>query len=229
VVGFNSSRYDINVIKPYLIQALATDNQNIATIDLDGDDDNAPDTQSRDTGIKFVVKRNNQYMCIATSKLRFLDIVNFLAPGFSYAKYLKAFHVSEEKGFFPYEHMTSLDKLDEASLPPHSAFYSSLKKTNISEEDYAYCQRVWTDHGMTSLRQFLSWYNTLDVTPFLEALEKQISMYQELGVDLLKDGISVPGITLKYQHFAVGHVLLPVWRKTKRDSFSAPRTSGRRP
>jgi hypothetical protein len=198
VVGFNSSRYDINVIKPYLIQALVTDNQKIVTIDLDGDDDNTPDTESRDTGIKFVVKRNNQYMCIATSKLRFLDIVNFLAPGFSYSKYLKAFHVSEEKGFFPYEYMTSLDKLDEPSLPPHSAFYSSLKKTNISEEEYAYCQRVWTDHSMTSLRQFLSWYNTLDVTPFLEALEKQISMYHELGVDLLKDGISVPGITLKY-------------------------------
>ncbi|ELU08175.1 hypothetical protein CAPTEDRAFT_194071, partial [Capitella teleta] len=54
--------------------------------------------------------------------LKILDIVNYLAPGFSYAKYLKAFNCSVMKGYFPYEWLDSYDKLAETSLPPKSAF-----------------------------------------------------------------------------------------------------------
>ena len=48
----------------------------------------------------FVVKRNNEFMCISTHKLRFLDISDFIAPGFSYGKYLAAYDIKEQKGFF---------------------------------------------------------------------------------------------------------------------------------
>ena len=51
---------------------------------------------------------------------------------------------------------------------------------------------------MTSLRDFLIYYNNKDVGPFLKALERQVQIYEDLGVDLLKDALSVPGITLKY-------------------------------
>jgi hypothetical protein len=51
------------------------------------------------------------FMCIKTEKLKFVDISNYLAPGFSYSQYLKAYKCREQKGFFPYEWMTSLDKL----------------------------------------------------------------------------------------------------------------------
>ncbi|GFN84136.1 hypothetical protein PoB_001064200 [Plakobranchus ocellatus] len=51
---------------------------------------------------------------------------------------------------------------------------------------------------MKTMKDFLIYYNKKDVGPFLCALEKQIAIYQTLGVDLLKDGLSVPGITLKY-------------------------------
>ena len=33
--------------------------------------------------IKYTVKQNNNFMCIKTEKLKFLDIANYLAPGFS--------------------------------------------------------------------------------------------------------------------------------------------------
>ena len=68
---------------------------------------------------RFVIKKNNNYTCIATEKLKFLDIVNFLAPGFSYEKYLTAFGVEQKKYFFPYEYFTSLEKLEETCLPHH--------------------------------------------------------------------------------------------------------------
>ena len=51
---------------------------------------------------------------------------------------------------------------------------------------------------MTSMRQFLIWYNNKDVEPMLEAIEKMFLYYQTKNVDLFKDGISVPGLTLKY-------------------------------
>jgi hypothetical protein len=55
VVGFNSSRYDVNVIKRFLFRLLES---------------------SEEDGISFVVKRNNAYMCIKTERLKFLDITN---------------------------------------------------------------------------------------------------------------------------------------------------------
>jgi G:T-mismatch repair DNA endonuclease (very short patch repair protein) len=51
---------------------------------------------------------------------------------------------------------------------------------------------------MTSLRDWLIDYNVRDVFPFLEALEKQVAFYRGLGVDMLKDSISIPGVCMKY-------------------------------
>ena len=60
VVGFNSSRYDVNVIKRFLFRHLES---------------------SEEDGIGFVVKRNNAYMCIKTERLKFLDITKLFSAG----------------------------------------------------------------------------------------------------------------------------------------------------
>ena len=51
---------------------------------------------------------------------------------------------------------------------------------------------------MSTFRDFVAWYNYLDVVPFLEAVEKMRQVWQERKIDMFKDGISVPGLTLKY-------------------------------
>ena len=173
VVGFNSGKYDVNVIKPHLLKKLKEE-------------------------LQFVVKKNNAFMCLKTSHLKFVDIRNYIAPGFDYATYLKAYQCSVSKGFFPYEWMTNPDKLKCTALPDYEDFYSTLKNRNITEEDYAYCQRIWSEQKMNTMRDYLVWYNNRDVVPFLEAVEKQFNFYQMLKVDMFKDGISVPGLTLKY-------------------------------
>ena len=137
-------------------------------------------------------------MCLKTNFLKFLDITNYMAPGFSYDQFLKAYECEQTKGFFPYEWIDGLDKLNEASLPPHEAFYSTLKNQNISAEEYRYCQQVWEENQMITVNDFLVWYNNLDVLPFLEAVEKMSAFWQERKIDMFKDGISVPGLTLKY-------------------------------
>ena len=50
---------------------------------------------------------------------------------------------------------------------------------------------------MTCLRDMLVYYNNADVSPFLEAIAKQRAFYEGKGLDLFKDGISVPGLSLR--------------------------------
>ncbi len=137
-------------------------------------------------------------MCLKTLHLNFLDITNYLAPGFSYEQFLKAYECTQTKGYFPYKWVDSIDKLNFPTLPPPEAFHSTLSGSNITEQQYEYCQRVWRDNNMESFREFLVWYNNLDVVPFLEAIEKISAFWKEGNIDIFKDGVSVPGLTMKY-------------------------------
>ena len=96
VVGFNSGKYDLNVVKKFFIPYLMKPSE----------DDEIDET-------RFVIKRQNTFMCFSTNKLKFLDMVNFLAPGYSYDKYLTAYGCMQQKGHFPYEYMDNLRKLDD--------------------------------------------------------------------------------------------------------------------
>ena len=160
VLGSNSGKYDLNASKEFLFPYLI-----------------------KHQPIKITVKRNNNHMCIKTDSLKFLDISNYLAPGFSYDQFLKAYECEQTKGFFPYQWVDKLDKLNETSLPPHAAFYSSLKNANITGEEYRYCQQVWEDNEMSTFKDFLVWYYNLDVVPFLEAVEKMNQFWQERKID----------------------------------------------
>ena len=130
VIRFNSTKYDLNLIKRCIVKYL---------------------NLHEDSGT-FVVKKNNAYTCIAMKNLKFLDMSQFLAPGSSYAGFLKAYHVTEQKGFFPYEWFDDIGKLEATSLLPQEAFYCHWKGSNISEEEYTYCQRVWHDHRCKPFR-----------------------------------------------------------------------------
>ena len=96
VLGFNSSSYDLNLVKPILIERLLNE-------------------------IDFVIKKANTYLCIKTSTLRFLGIKHFLAPGFLYRKFLIACGSELEKFHFPYEFVDSLEKL-KSDLPNTKLF-----------------------------------------------------------------------------------------------------------
>ena len=82
-----------------------------------------------------------------------------MAPGVSYDKFLKAFDVAENKGSFHYEWFDGVEKLNHPTLSSHEDLYSSMKDCNISPADYAYCQHVWSDYGMSTFQDFLVWYN----------------------------------------------------------------------
>ena len=58
---------------------------------------------------------------------------------------------------------------------------------------------------MVTFKDFLVWYNNLDVVPFLDALEKMGQFWQEREIDMFKEGISVRDLTLKYLFTFLGN------------------------
>ena len=59
---------------------------------------------------------------------------------------------------------------------------------------------------MQTFGDWLKYYNNLDVAPFLEALQKMKAFYTDLGVDIFKDAVSLPGVS---QQFVLRGTLKP--------------------
>ena len=118
LIGFNSGKYDLNAIKQFLIPYF------MSTSKEHGEEDKEKEEKDG-IGSFFVIKRNNTFM--STDQLKFLDMTNYIAPGFSYGKYLKAYGCEVMKGHFPYEYMDCLERLDDTALPQKEAYFFRLK------------------------------------------------------------------------------------------------------
>ena len=178
VIGFNSGRYDINLIKKDIIGYITANYQ--------------------ETDI-YTIKKNNTYLSVSVPDLKFIDISNYLAAGSSYSQFLKAYGSDIPKGIFPYEWFDTFEKLNFPHLPPASEFYSSVKKENSikNDDDYKKLIKIWNDNQMTCFKDYLIYYNNLDTGPFCEALETFLKIYFDEGIDIFKDFITLPGVARK--------------------------------
>ena len=88
VVGFNSGHYDLKLIPKYFVPVM-----------------------TQDRGI-FAAEKNGRIMFINTPKFKFLDVMNYLAPGITYDKWVKTYGATLAKSWLPYEWFDSPDKLD---------------------------------------------------------------------------------------------------------------------
>ena len=175
VVGFNSGHYDLKLIRKYFVPVM-----------------------TQDRGV-YAAEKNGRIMFINTPKFKFLDVMNYLAPGITYDKWVKTYRATLAKSWLPYEWFDSPDKLDYPRLPPYFAWYSQLKGAYVlSPKEYAACQRIFQERGMKTFGDWLKYYNNLDVAPFLEALQKMKAFYTNLGVDIFKDAVSLPGVSKQY-------------------------------
>ena len=201
VLGFNSAKYDLNLVKAKLAKHLKLHNSD-----------------------SFTIKRAQAYTCISTCHFKFLDITSYLAAGASYAKFLKAYGVEEEKGFFPYEWFDCIEKLDYPHLPDYEHFFSQLKGVNVLEvdgcgaENYQGLQTLWTQKGMSTFRDLLKYYNNADVIGFVVAVEKLLEFYFDSGIDLFKDTISLPNLA-RSQLFKCTEALFPVFDYHSQDIY----------
>ena len=175
VVGFNSGHYDLKLIRKYFVPVM---------------------TQGRGA---FAAEKNGRIMFINTPKFKFLDVMNYLAPGITYDKWVKTYGATLAKSWLPYEWFDSPDKMDNPRLPPYFAWYSQLKGAYVlSPKEYDDCKRIFRERGMRTFGDWLEYYNNLDVAPFLQALQKMKEFYTNLGVDIFKDAVSLPGVSQQY-------------------------------
>ena len=185
VFGFNSAKYDFNLIKSYLIPFLVNEQDIEPT----------------------VIKKTNKFVSFKFGGIQSLDIMNFLGGATSPDSFLKAYKTKETKGFFPYEWFDCPEKMNNKELPPYESFFRILRNNNPLEKDYndfqnlvnsgltteqavaklrmdripptdaekfSYLQSVWENKKMQFFSDFLKWYNNKDVVPTLEAMQKMI-------------------------------------------------------
>ena len=220
VFGFNSGRYDINLIKSYLIPYLIKEKEIEPS----------------------VIKKANDFVSFKFGDVQLLDIMKFLGGATILDSFLKAYKASELKGYFPYEWFDTPNKLDEQQLPSYDDFYSKLKnsnpldkefddyqkllKTGITEEqalkklglktkpatgleNYNYLKSIWEQEKMTTFRDFLRWYNNKDVVPTLDAMQKMIEFYHDKGIDMLKLGCTLPNLANICLHKSTDYKFYP--------------------
>ena len=175
VFGFNSGSYDINMIKEFFVKDLAEiSNVNVA-------------------------KKGNSYMFLSAPNFKFLDIKSYLAPGLSYDAWCRAYGCELQKLAFPYEWLDSFEKLNHIGPVKYEEFYSSLKgRITLSQEEYQNFCDEFSKRGCVTMEDWLKEYNLADVTPFIQALEKTREQYYPDEIDLLKDAVSIPGISMMY-------------------------------
>ena len=205
VFGFNGAKYDINLIKSYLLPVLINERNMEPT----------------------VIKKANKFVSFKFGDVQLLDIMKFLGGATSLDSFLKAYKTAETKGFFPYEWFDCPQKMNNSELPPYDAFFSKLRNVNPLEKDYSDYQNllgsglkteealskmklskpplsgeenyqilldIWNHENMCTFKEFLRWYNSKDVVPTLEAMQKMLAFYHKKGIDMLKLGCTLPNL-----------------------------------
>ena len=123
VFGLINGRYDLNLIKSYLIPYLINDKE----------------------AEPMVIKKGNNFI-----SFKFGDIMKFLGGATSLASFLKVYKASETKGFFPYEWFDTVDKLENEELPPYEAFFSKLRNNNPLDKDFEDYQKLRSSDLMSN-------------------------------------------------------------------------------
>ena len=182
IIGFNSQRYDLPLIKQYLPAAL----------------------HKLDSLPQFVIHKDTSYMVIGTERLKYLDLTNYLAAGTSLSKFYDAYNCTNAKGQFPYEWFSSLEKLEYRGLPPQTCFESTLTKKGIDAYTYMTCWADWHIGGMTKFADFVKFYNNLDVIGLVEGIEKMLLINEKKQLNVFKDSVSLPGLTQRYIFRSLG-------------------------
>ena len=132
---------------------------------LEGDLNCIPSTEEKYISFSKSIKVDEYYsykteqMVSVNFELRVLDSFKFLqtslanlVSNLSPGDFINTKHVFKKntelltrKGAYPYDYVSSLDKLSETCLPPKEEFYSKLNDEDISDEDYQHAIRVWND------------------------------------------------------------------------------------
>jgi len=108
----------------------------------------------------------------------------------------------ESKETFPYELVQSYDVLERVTeLPEKSKFWSTLKKKNVTDEEYEECRKIWDSLPKPrNLLAFMQHYCIQDSVITLKAAKNMAKVYFDEfeGIDVYKTCLSILSFKLRY-------------------------------
>ncbi len=137
--------------------------------------------RTKENYISFSLWRKESEM-----RIRFVDTYRFMSLSLDIlAKNLKTdkhilrkefpndedFQLVTQKGHFPYEWLSSEEKLDQTTLPSQEEFYNKFTESGITNEDYAHAQLTWQHFGHRTMREYLMLYLRVDVCLLVDVFE----------------------------------------------------------
>ena len=142
-----------------------------------------------DTFHKKMVERNQwtstRQEVKVKREIRFIDSFKFMAsslsklatnltrhPNLSRHFEGEQLELVKRKGVYPYDYMSSFERLGETCLPPIECFYSKLNDANISENDYTHANKVWDIFEMKTMRDYHDLYLKTDVLLLSDVFEE---------------------------------------------------------
>ena len=157
---------------------------------LEGKLDCIPSTEEKYISFSKTIKVGEYKDCSGSSfdvnfEIRFLDSFKFLQTSLAnlvsnlqpsdFINTKHAFKSNTElltrKGVYPYDYVSSLDKLSEKQLPPKEEFYSKLNDEDISDDDYQHAINVWNTFGCKTIRDYHDLYLKSDVLLLADVFE----------------------------------------------------------
>ena len=131
-----------------------------------------------------------KFMSISIGDLKFIDSFQFMASSleklsenlyddedkFKNFKFMKTefpehYEILCQKGYYPYEWVNDIKKLNHKGLPPQSAFYSSLKQETLSDKEYKHAQNVYTTLKCKTFKDYHMAYLKCDVLLLADVFE----------------------------------------------------------
>ena len=85
----------------------------------------------------------------------------------------------KQKGFYPYEYIDSIDRLQEKELPGKEKFYSTLTGKTITDPEYSHAQKVWETYNCNTLLDYHNLYLKTDVLLLADSFEKYRNFFLE--------------------------------------------------
>ena len=70
-------------------------------------------------------------------------------------------------------------------------------KPKTGSENYQWLQQLWTENQWSTFADFLQWYNNLDLTPMIQAIENMNEFYKQKHIDFMHQAISLPGVAMR--------------------------------
>ena len=158
---------------------------------LEGDLDCIPSTEEKYISFSKSIKVDEYYsfrfdkMMPVNFEIRFIHSFKFLQTSlanlvgnlppddFCSTKHVfkKNAELLTRKGVYPYDYVSSLDKLTETQLPPKEEKYSKLNDEHITDEDYQHAINVWNTFGCRTIRDYHNLYLKSDVLLLSDVFE----------------------------------------------------------